>query len=103
MRRTRRDHALAVGGTLLLGDLAPACGKPLYLLQLHPVPGRVADHGVEAAGGARALPIRPDAGEGRLPVEEAFPRSGEQANGFAEEWRRYELGRRSWYCRIETL
>ena len=41
-------------------------------MQLHPVPGRVADDGIEATFGARALPIRPDAGEGRLPVEKAF-------------------------------
>ena len=39
---------------------------------LMPVPGWVADDGVEAAGGLVVLPAAPDAGEGNFPVEEVF-------------------------------
>ena len=68
----RPDHALAVRSAPCVGDLRTACGKPLHLLQLHPVPGRVADYGVEAAGPFGRIPIRPHAGEGDLPVEKSF-------------------------------
>ena len=68
----RGDHAPALGGALRAGDLRAAGREPLDLLQLHPVPGRVADHGVEAALRFGALPARPDAGEGDLPVQEAL-------------------------------
>ena len=80
----RGDQAPAVGGARGVRDLGPAGREPFDLLQLHPVPGRVADHGVEAALGRVALPLRPDAGEGDLPVQEALlggerPRLGEEA------------------------
>ena len=38
-------------------DLGDARGEPLDLLQLHAVPGRVADHCVEAAGWLAVFPI----------------------------------------------
>ena len=44
------DHAFAVGGAWGQGDLAAPRREPLDLLQLHPVPRRIADHGVETAG-----------------------------------------------------
>ena len=61
-----------VGGALRHGDFAPACGEPFDLLQLHPIPRRIADHGVKPAGQPFAFPIRPHAGERHLPVQEAF-------------------------------
>src|SRR5690606_40245921 len=40
--------------------------------QLDPVPWRIADDGVEAAGQPLLLPFLPDTGEGDLPVQEPF-------------------------------
>ena len=66
------DHAFAVGRTLGHGDFAALRREPLDLLQLHPVPGRIADHSVEAAGQPGAFPLRPHTGKSHLPIEEAF-------------------------------
>ena len=52
------------------GDLPSTGRKPLHLLQLDPVPGRIADHRVETAFGPAVLPVLPHAGEGRLPMQE---------------------------------
>ena len=70
----RPDHALAVRGALGVGDLRAAGGEPLHLLELHPVPGRVADDRVEAPVPLDRIPIRPDARKGDLPVEEPLLR-----------------------------
>ena len=66
------DHAVAVGCARGQGDLTPPRREPLDLLHLHPVPGRIADHGVEAAVQSGAFPVRPHAGESHLPIEKAF-------------------------------
>jgi hypothetical protein len=71
-RFQRRDHAFPVSGTLRHGDFAPARGEPFDLLQLHPIPRRIADHGVKSAGQPFVFPIRPHAGETHLPIQEAF-------------------------------
>ena len=57
--------------------------KPFDLLELHPVPGRVADHGVEAAGQLRSFPVRPHAGECHLPVQETL--TGYQSQGIHQK------------------
>src|SRR3546814_7606971 len=44
------NQAFAVGGAGLACDLRAAFGEPFDFLQLDPVPGRVADDGIEAAG-----------------------------------------------------
>ncbi len=54
-----------------MGDRRHAGGEPFDLLQFHPVPRRVADHRIEAAGRRGAAPIGPHAGERRLPVKKA--------------------------------
>ena len=66
------DAAAAGGGGGGEGEIRGAGGEPFDLLQLDAVPGRVADDGVEAAGGLVVLPAAPDAGEGDFPVEEGF-------------------------------
>ena len=66
------DAAAAGGGGGGEGEIRRAGGKPFDLLELDAVPGRVADDGVEAAGGLVVLPAVPDAGEGDFPVEEGF-------------------------------
>ena len=74
------DHALAVGGALRQGDGRPSRREPLHLLHLHALPRRVAHQGVKAAAAPAVfrrlavLPIRPQAGEGQLPVQEALLR-----------------------------
>ena len=65
------------------GDLAPVGREPFDLLELHPVPGRVADHGVEAAGQLRSFPVRPHAGECHLPVQETL--TGYQSQGIHQK------------------
>ncbi|MCY3672123.1 MAG: hypothetical protein OXH14_13755, partial [Alphaproteobacteria bacterium] len=55
-------------------NFGSALGEPLHLLQPHPLPGRVADYGVEAAIGPVVRQMPPDAGEGDLPVEERLLR-----------------------------
>ena len=67
-----RDHPPAVGRARLPRDLRTPSGEPLDLLQLHAVPGRIADHGVEAATPRGGVPVGPHAGERGLPVEEAL-------------------------------
>ena len=66
------DHALAVGCASGQGDLAPPRCEPLDLLQLHPVPGWITDHGIEPAMDPVAFPLRPHTGKSHLPIEEAF-------------------------------
>ena len=63
---------LRSGRTLGHGDFAAPRREPLDLLQLHPVPGRIADHSVETAGQPGAFPLRPHTGKSHLPIEEAF-------------------------------
>lgn|GEM_PF-4059815 len=59
------DHALAVGGAGLPGDVHFSLREPLHLLQLDAVPRWVSNHRVEpAAAGA------PDSGKGSPPMEE---------------------------------
>ena len=43
------DHTFAVGRARGQGNLAAPRREPLDLLQLHPVPWRIAYHGVESA------------------------------------------------------
>ncbi len=74
----RLDHALTVGGALGMRNLGHPCGKPLDLLKLHAVPGRIADDRIEAARGRGAFPISPDTGKGRLPMQKA-PLGGKRA------------------------
>ena len=62
------DHALAVGRALGQGDLAPPRCEPLDLLQLHPVPGWITDHGIEPAMDPVAFPLRPHARKHHLPI-----------------------------------
>ena len=62
------DQALAVGRTRLVGNRRLTLGKPLHLLQLDAVPGRVAQHHIKAA----AAIGRKHRGEGRPPVEKIF-------------------------------
>ena len=66
------DAAAAGGGCGGEGQVRRAGGEPFDFLQLDAVPGRVADDGVEAAGGLVVLPAAPDAGEGSFPVEEVL-------------------------------
>ena len=61
------------GGRRSVGERGRTRREPLHLLQLDPVPGRIADHGVEAAPRLVVLPPLPDPREGRFPVQEAFP------------------------------
>ena len=64
-----RRRAAAVGASASSGERV---ANPLDLLQLDAVPGRVADHRVEAALGPVVLPALPDAGEGGLPVQKTL-------------------------------
>ena len=66
------------------GDFAPACSEPFDLLQLHPIPWRIADHGVKPAGQPVVLPIRPHAGESDLPIQETF--FGDKLAGLGEDF-----------------
>ena len=51
-------------------DRAAGCrGEPFHLLQFYPIPGRVADYGVEAA--LAGLPVAEDTGEVQFPVDDA--------------------------------
>ena len=52
------NHALPVRSALRASDLGAAGGEPLHLLQLHPIPGRIADHRIEAALPFRRGPTR---------------------------------------------
>ena len=66
------DAAAAGGRGGREGQLRRTGGEPFDLLQLDLFPGRVADNGVEAAGGPVVLPALPDAGEGGLPVQKGL-------------------------------
>src|SRR5689334_11947311 len=50
-------------------------GKPFYLLQLDPVPRRIADNGIKTAREFSFLPIGPDTRECDLPRQEALFRN----------------------------
>ena len=54
------------------GNLTAPCREPLNWLNSHPVPRRIADHGVESAMELVAFPLRPHARKRHLPIEEAF-------------------------------
>ena len=64
------NQSLSHGSGACQRHFAIADGKPFYFLLFDPVPGRVADHGVEAALRTDVLPPVPHSGEGDLPVEE---------------------------------
>ena len=70
------DHLAPGGGVRGLRDLGPALGEPLLLLELDPLPGRVAEHDVEPAAPPQDVivfdPIKglEDVGERQVPVEE---------------------------------
>jgi hypothetical protein len=66
------DEDQATRGRLRPRDLRLARSPPFDLLQLEPVPGRVADQGVEATRQAVIFSIRPDARKGNLPVEKVL-------------------------------
>ena len=66
------DAAAAGGGGGGKGEFWRTGCEPFDLLQLDAVPGRVADDGVEAAGGLVVLLAVPDAGGKRLPSAESF-------------------------------
>ena len=68
----RLYHFRPVGRALRLGNFGTPCRKPFDLLQLYPVPWRIADNGIKAAFALCAAPMVPNAGKGDLPIQETL-------------------------------
>jgi len=68
----RLDHLGAVRCLLRRRNFRAAGGEPFHLLQLYPVPRRIADHGIEPTFALGAGPIVPHTGKSDLPVKETL-------------------------------
>ena len=66
------DQPLAVSGADGVGDLRLARGEPFHFLELHPIPRRIADDGVETALRLAAVQMTPNRGKRDGPGQETF-------------------------------
>ena len=66
------DLSLAIRGPRGSRDVPLTGGEPFDLLELHPVPGGIADDGVEAPRASGPIDLLPDCWKGHLPGEKTL-------------------------------